>query len=914
VTEATLEFENIVYVEPQCLRNPIYNRDMRSDIYSLGILLWELTSGRPPFSNYVHDLAQITNQLLSGLREDQIEYTPLEYVQLYQECWQDDPNGRPEIGKVFKILSQLLSQFDTNEQYTRLMYGKSISDDNSYMELDHKEMSDQSLRTVAEIFGSSLSKQQVIRQFKLNHGINLTGGNMRLSEHAIIDENGELNVDVYKGQPLIYTYTNSGDNDKSLDICINFPIAEMIYNGNLLESFSNNMDVDEGLHELYDHFIARKFSVGNQLFIKDFHLATTTQIDILKFYLFHIYYLTKCSTEIQLDELFTLNLIPKIVTSDGELLDTHEKVVKWMNELHQKRIIDIISCDTLTPLQHSTSSIDDLETFNEIQLGITGFKEKLNLEEWVGDAMHNNLISLVKDFKLFQGLIVNKNYKIENSKKINCKFIKIPEINLINKSHLDIIKPITKLEQRLMSNNIFSINNLSTFPFIKINDKSYEGYSHVLVVCEKYEILLDMDNIKPTKEFEQAIEEALNCMNPLKALQNVFNEYGHLFPQKIILGRSLNNVLRDLSSPNTFDNVNDDNHKILESLDNLNISYLLTQEGRIIEKNDMHNWIRNTNNHLEVVKFDNIIPLYKILETEQQGKIDDILKNNFKILMTGITDLTDLNNNDVENYKRIEFGLSVGSEDYEVFGLIISENNAKLEEIYVNFGLYDFKGFYAIIKREETSINIKKCFISWIVIGKPSRFSVFSPNNRDLEVNYINKSIKFQPDKLNYTIDTSFTLHEGYTVFAHVNYSSMNLEPNYIIKLVEWKERFIGVQIKSTYRTQSNAINSSFLNNDFDHEDKDCLENEIDLRICILSTNYKCLKVDNAKERECSLDLMGYILNKENFEENLFNESETNEVSNDIQNDDSTTYQLVHHFQQELEGILINFYFTINLY
>uniref|UniRef100_U9T5L3 Protein kinase domain-containing protein n=1 Tax=Rhizophagus irregularis (strain DAOM 181602 / DAOM 197198 / MUCL 43194) TaxID=747089 RepID=U9T5L3_RHIID len=101
-------------------------------------------------------------------------------------------------------------------------------------------------------------------------------------------------------------------------------------------------------------------------------------------------------------------------------------------------------------------------------------------------------------------------------------------------------------------------------------------------------------------------------------------------------------------------------------------------------------------------------------------------------------------------------------------------------------------------------------------------------------------------------------------------------------------EGSINVQIESACKIQSNASSS---NSDSDHEDNACVTNEVDLRICILSTNYKSLKVDNAKERECPLDLIGHILSEKNFNRNLFNESNKNEVSVNIRNDDSITSQ-----------------------
>ncbi|CAB5199829.1 unnamed protein product [Rhizophagus irregularis] len=828
--EIEVTSEKIVYVEPQYLHNPSYELDIKSDIYSLGILLWELSNGRPPFSDYtqkVLDLAHIRNKLLNGVREKPVANTPSKYLQLYQKCWQDDPNLRPEINEIYEILSQLKLQFNINGEFnaqvTDLTSGRP-----SYPH---------TAKITLEILKTS--PQQIIRQFKLNHGLVLNGTDIMPSIKGVAVEDGELKVNLYKGQPLVYTCIDSGDNNLKVDTCIYFPVAEIIYNGDLLKSLIENTNDERKLRELYGDFFARRILTGGQLFIVDFNSATPTQINILKFYLYCVYNSAKYPTEFQFNSLFTLNILPKLVTLDGEKLNTHEKLTNWMNNLYQKKMGNIIFYDELIPISRSerdTSLVNGDETLKEIQTGVANFEEKLSLEKWVGDAMNDSLISWIKDFNLFHGLIINKNDEMVISKKIPVKFFEIPKITSNNKSHLKIIKASTKLEYTLVSNNIFSIKNLSTFPFVKNNDNNhegYKGYNHVLVKCEKYEILLNTDNIKPTKEFEQAIKEALDSMKPLKALQDVFDEYGHLFPQRIILGSSLKSILPNLTLPN-IDDVNDVNeiHEISKILD---ISSLLTQKGRIIGKRDLHNWIRNTNNYLEIIEFDNIIPLYKILKTEHQEKIDDVLKINFRVIMTGITDLTDLNNNNIENYKRINIGLSLESEDYEVFGLIITENNTKSEEIFVNFGLYDFNGFYAIIKRSKgTSADITKFFVLWMIIGNPSKLSVFSPNNREIQVNYIKETVTLQLDNSNYYKKIPFQGYKGHLFSVHAYCSH---EPN------------INVQIIKPIINDSNSNKSIGSNNQKSHRDSLTDAVEVELRICVISTDYKNLKIDHKEEK-----------------------------------------------------------------
>ncbi|CAG8503804.1 3117_t:CDS:2 [Rhizophagus irregularis] len=96
-------------------------------------------------------------------------------------------------------------------------------------------------KNIVKFFG--FSGEQIIRQFKLNHGIILSGKNIRPSIRSIIAEDGEnLKMSLYKGQPLVYTINSN--NDKPLDMCINFPIAEIIYSGKAKSSLISDSDVE----------------------------------------------------------------------------------------------------------------------------------------------------------------------------------------------------------------------------------------------------------------------------------------------------------------------------------------------------------------------------------------------------------------------------------------------------------------------------------------------------------------------------------------------------------------------------------------------------------------------------------------------------------------------------------------------
>ncbi|CAB4396348.1 unnamed protein product [Rhizophagus irregularis] len=82
--------------------------DFKSDIYSIGVLFWLLSSGRRPFCD---ESIQYDNRLamniISGRREKFIEGTPIKYSNLYTACWASDPNERPSIQQVVSDLKSI---------------------------------------------------------------------------------------------------------------------------------------------------------------------------------------------------------------------------------------------------------------------------------------------------------------------------------------------------------------------------------------------------------------------------------------------------------------------------------------------------------------------------------------------------------------------------------------------------------------------------------------------------------------------------------------------------------------------------------------------------------------------------------------------------------------------------------------
>uniref|UniRef100_U9UKJ1 Protein kinase domain-containing protein n=1 Tax=Rhizophagus irregularis (strain DAOM 181602 / DAOM 197198 / MUCL 43194) TaxID=747089 RepID=U9UKJ1_RHIID len=102
------------YIAPEVLRNKPYTK--QSEVYSISMIMWELTSNKPPFSNKHHDVG-LALSVLDGLRPNIVEGTPDFYTNIMKQCWDSDPLKRPDaslLPKIFEEMIELCKMTDDN--------------------------------------------------------------------------------------------------------------------------------------------------------------------------------------------------------------------------------------------------------------------------------------------------------------------------------------------------------------------------------------------------------------------------------------------------------------------------------------------------------------------------------------------------------------------------------------------------------------------------------------------------------------------------------------------------------------------------------------------------------------------------------------------------------------------------------
>ncbi|RIA91065.1 kinase-like domain-containing protein [Glomus cerebriforme] len=97
-------YGNLPYIAPEVIVGKEYT--FKSDIYSFGILMWEISSGQTPFNNYEHNY-DLAIKIVNGMRPEIVSTIPLDYENLMKQCWDANPLNRPNINDVVSKIKKM---------------------------------------------------------------------------------------------------------------------------------------------------------------------------------------------------------------------------------------------------------------------------------------------------------------------------------------------------------------------------------------------------------------------------------------------------------------------------------------------------------------------------------------------------------------------------------------------------------------------------------------------------------------------------------------------------------------------------------------------------------------------------------------------------------------------------------------
>ncbi|CAB4441805.1 unnamed protein product [Rhizophagus irregularis] len=96
---STSIYGNLPYIAPEVISGKGYT--IKSDIYSIAMLMWEISFGQPPFMNYEHDCILALNIID-------------EYKSLMEQCWDANPLKRPDTYALREKIREIKSYYQNN--------------------------------------------------------------------------------------------------------------------------------------------------------------------------------------------------------------------------------------------------------------------------------------------------------------------------------------------------------------------------------------------------------------------------------------------------------------------------------------------------------------------------------------------------------------------------------------------------------------------------------------------------------------------------------------------------------------------------------------------------------------------------------------------------------------------------------
>ncbi|RHZ53155.1 hypothetical protein Glove_450g24 [Diversispora epigaea] len=114
------------YIAPEVLNK--YQYSQASDIYSVGVIMWVISTGKRPFANRAYN-AELAVDIFNGLRLKINKDTPQCYLELMELCWHKDQSKRPSAKTIYDISEKWISA---------LLYDKKSADSFMFLNAEQK--------------------------------------------------------------------------------------------------------------------------------------------------------------------------------------------------------------------------------------------------------------------------------------------------------------------------------------------------------------------------------------------------------------------------------------------------------------------------------------------------------------------------------------------------------------------------------------------------------------------------------------------------------------------------------------------------------------------------------------------------------------------------------------------------------
>ncbi|POG78605.1 kinase-like domain-containing protein, partial [Rhizophagus irregularis DAOM 181602=DAOM 197198] len=92
----------IPYVAPEVLKGQLFTQ--AADVYSLGMIMYFVATGKQPFADCAHDEFLVLNICNGNRPEVNMPEAPKCYIDLMKQCWNSNPDNRPKATEIFESI------------------------------------------------------------------------------------------------------------------------------------------------------------------------------------------------------------------------------------------------------------------------------------------------------------------------------------------------------------------------------------------------------------------------------------------------------------------------------------------------------------------------------------------------------------------------------------------------------------------------------------------------------------------------------------------------------------------------------------------------------------------------------------------------------------------------------------------